>query len=142
MSSDAPVGLLQHRPFVQFWIARVATTIAMQMQAVAVGWQIYDLTGSALDLGLVGLAQFIPALLLLLVAGHFADRHDRRMIVAAAQAVEGLAVATLALGTFGGWMTPRLILGTLSGIGAAPAFRRPALCALVARPLSPSAPLR
>ena len=76
MSADG--SLLQHRPFVQFWIARVSTTVALQMMGVAVGWQIYELTGSALDLGLVGLAQFVPALLLLLVAGHFADRYDRR----------------------------------------------------------------
>ena len=68
-------ALARHRPFALFWCARVAGTIAYQMQAVAIGWQIYDLTGSALDLGLVGLVQFVPVVLLALVVGHVADRH-------------------------------------------------------------------
>jgi hypothetical protein len=51
-----PQSLQRHPPFALFWCARVATTIAFQMQAVAIGWQVYDLTGSALDLGLIGLA--------------------------------------------------------------------------------------
>jgi MFS family permease len=52
--------------------------LAHQMLAVAVGWQMYALTGSALDLGLVGLAQFLPSFLLVLPAGHIADHFDRR----------------------------------------------------------------
>ncbi len=52
------------------------------MQTVAVGWQLYTLTGSALDLGLVGLAQFVPTVILTLAAGQVADRYDRRVVVA------------------------------------------------------------
>jgi len=63
VDQEEPKAILQHRPFVLFWFSRVATMIAFQMQAVAVGWQIYALTGSALYLGLVGLAQFLPMFL-------------------------------------------------------------------------------
>src|SRR5215475_14978532 len=90
--SDPTASLLRHqRSFVLFWLSRVATTIALQMQAVAVGWQIYDLTSSALDLGLVGLAQFIPSLLLVLVSGQIADRYDRRRVIQLGQFVEAVA---------------------------------------------------
>src|SRR5438309_5638607 len=105
MSDPPSVSLRRERPFVQFWTARISTSIATHMQAVAVGWQMYDLTGNPLDLGLVGLVQFVPALFLLLVAGHFADRHDRRRIVSAAQAVAGIASALLTAGTAGGFLT-------------------------------------
>ena len=72
----ASPSLARHRPFALFWCARVAGTIAYQMQAVAIGWQIYDLTGSALDLGLIGLVQFVPVMLLAPVVGHVADRRQ------------------------------------------------------------------
>ena len=124
-------SLIHHRPFVLFWAARVCATVAMQMQAVAVGWQIYDLTNSPLDLGLVGLAQFLPALLLFLFTGHAADRYDRRTVLRICQFVEGCAVAVLAWGTFAGWITRELILATALVIGAARAFEAPALAALL-----------
>jgi hypothetical protein len=71
------------------------------MLAVAVGWQLYALTGSALDLGLVGLAEFLPIVALTLVVGQVADRFDRRLIAVACQIVKGAAAAILALGTLG-----------------------------------------
>jgi MFS family permease len=135
MNSD--FSLLHHRPFVQFWIARVSTIVALQIMGVAVGWQIYELTGSALDLGLVGLAQFVPALLFLLIAGHFADRYDRRRIIAAAEVTQGAAVALLAAGAAGGWMTRELILATVFLIGAARAFEAPTMSALLPRLVPP-----
>src|SRR5215213_2841687 len=73
-----PPALLEHRSFVAYWCARTATNGAYQMQAVAVGWQIYELTGSAFDLGLVGLVQFFPVVVLGLLIGQIADRYDRR----------------------------------------------------------------
>src|SRR5574340_1390105 len=84
-------ALLDHRSFVRFWIARLTGGFANQMQAVAVGWQMYALTGSALDLGLVGLAQFAPSLALLLVVGHVADRYDRRRVLALCQLIDASA---------------------------------------------------
>ena len=69
-AADAqPTSLRHHRPFALYWVSRVSSTVAMQMQAVAVAWQMYDITHNPLDLGLVGLIQFIPAALFVLVAG-------------------------------------------------------------------------
>ena len=74
-----------------FWLARIAATIGYQMLALMIGWQIYALTNSAFDLGLVGLIQFVPAVILTLLIGHAADRYDRRLIVRVAQGVYALA---------------------------------------------------
>src|SRR5262249_15405387 len=123
--------LLRERPFVKFWIARFPPTKALHMQAVAVGWQMYDLTGNPLDLGLVGLVQFVPALLLVLVAGHVADRHDRRRVVAIAQAAAALASALLTVGTATGFLSREWILATVFVIGAARAFESPTISALL-----------
>jgi MFS family permease len=123
--------ILRHRPFTFFWCARVATAIAFQMQGVAVGWQIYHLSGSAFYLGLVGLAQFLPMFLLSLVVGQAADRYDRRTIARICQIVEGLAAACLALGSFTGWQTEKSILAIVFVIGACRAFEVPTLQALL-----------
>ena len=70
-----------------FWFARGSpSTLGYQMLAVAIGWKIYEITGSAFDLGLVGLIQFVPAVVLTLLIGHAADRYDRRLIVRRAHA--------------------------------------------------------
>src|SRR5512142_1528340 len=103
-SSSPESSVLRHPPYRLFWLARIATSLAFQMVGVAVGWQIYALTGSAWYLGLVGLAQFLPMFLLTLAAGHVADRYDRRTISAVCQTAEGLAAAVLAAGSFGGWL--------------------------------------
>src|SRR5207249_5797106 len=114
-----------------FWFARVAAMVAHQMLAVGVGWQVYALTGSALDLGLVGLAQFIPSFLLMLVAGHVADRFDRRRVLQACMVVEALAAGGLALGSYQGWITMQLIFALIFIVGAARAFQMPAMSALL-----------
>ncbi|MEO8279545.1 MAG: MFS transporter [Ideonella sp.] len=82
--------LLQIRPFVRMWFARLFGTVAMQMLMVSIAWHMYELTNSAWDLGLVGLFQFVPALLLALVAGHVVDRHHRGRIVATCMVVQGM----------------------------------------------------
>ena len=86
-----PSSVFRHRSFRQYWIARLTSVFAYQMQTVAVGWQMYELTGSALDLGLVGLAQFLPSVALLLVVGHVADRYDRRRVLSWCQRTEAAA---------------------------------------------------
>ncbi|MGB9081965.1 MAG: MFS transporter [Desulfuromonadaceae bacterium] len=83
--------------FTYYLTARAAATLAYQMAGVAIGWQMYDLTGSPLALGLVGLVQFVPSLVLALYVGHAADRYDRRAIVAIAQSLEALALLSLAV---------------------------------------------
>jgi MFS family permease len=130
-SSGPQPSILRHKPFAFYWFARGFTSIAFQIQGVAVGWQVYALTGSAFYLGLVGLAQFLPMFLLTLVVGHVADRHDRRMVVRLCQIVEGLAAAALALGSFSGWQSKESILAVVFIAGAARAFEAPTLHALV-----------
>ena len=105
--------------------------IAFQIQAVAVGWQVYTISGRALDLGLVGLAQFVPMILLTLLVGHTADRHDRRIISSLCQTAESLATATLALGTLAGWLDVPRVLAIVAVIGAARAFEGPTMSALM-----------
>ncbi|MES1154977.1 MAG: MFS transporter, partial [Pseudorhodoplanes sp.] len=121
----------RHRPFVLFWLARVFSSCALQMQTVAVGWQVYDLTQSPLDLGLVGLAQFVPAVLLVLLVGHVADRYSRGAIVRISQVIEGLIAATLALGTAFDWLARDHILALVFVLGAARAFEAPSLQSLL-----------
>src|SRR5215510_2184716 len=76
-------GLTQQRPFVLFWLARLVSTMGYQMLALTIGWQVYEITNSAFDLGLVGLIQFVPAVILTLLIGHAADRYDRRLTLRA-----------------------------------------------------------
>jgi MFS family permease len=101
------------------------------MLAVAVGWQIYALTGSPFYLGLVGLAQFLPMFLLTLVVGQVADRYDRRLVIRVCQFVEGAGVAVLAAGSFSGRLGGEAILGIVFVVGAARAFEIPTMQALL-----------
>ncbi|MBB5198443.1 MFS family permease [Glaciimonas immobilis] len=101
------------------------------MQIVAVGWQVYQMTGSAFDLGIVGLVQFLPALFLALVVGHVADRYDRRTIARICLFIEGVAAAALAIGSVQGWLTKDAILIIVFIIGATRAFESPTMQALV-----------
>src|SRR5437762_10815081 len=96
------------------------------MQNVAVGWQLYSLTGSALDLGLVGLVQFVPTVALTLVVGQVADRCDRRLVVVTCEVAQALGTAALALGSIGGWLGRDGILAVMALLGAARAFENPA----------------
>ncbi len=130
---DSKTSMLRHKPFAFFWFARGFTSIAFQVQGVAVGWQVYALTGSPFYLGLVGLAQFLPMFLLTLAVGHVADRYDRRAVVRLCQIVEGLAAAALALGSFSGWQSKESILVVVFVAGAARAFEAPTIHALVPR---------
>ena len=82
-TSPAVLGALKHRNFTLYLVARFIATLAMQMQSVAVGWQVYAITNDPLDLGLIGLAQFLPFIVLVLPAGQIADRFDRRPILVA-----------------------------------------------------------
>jgi MFS family permease len=130
-SSDPPPSILRHKPFAFFWFARGFTSIAFQIQGVAVGWQVYALTGSPFYLGLVGLAQFLPMFLLTLAVGHVADRYDRRIVVRLCQIVEGLAAGVLAFGSLSGWQSKESILAVVFVAGAARAFEAPTMHALV-----------
>lgn len=124
-------SLLQHRAFVAFWCARIASGFGFQMLSVAVGWQIYAITGRAFDLGLIGLVQFIPSVLLALPAGHVADQFERRRVVLLGQIAEWTAIVLLAALT----MTHRIhetgILVLVFVIGVAKAFESPSMQSLL-----------
>jgi MFS family permease len=145
MSSDTGLReLLGLGDYMRMWGARLASTAAQQMLMVAVGWQMYELTHSAWDLGLVGLYQFVPALMFTLVAGHAADRMHRGRIIAAclvAQAVVALVLlaATAGWAQAGSWLGRDLLLGLSVVLGLARAFQMPAQQALA--PLLVPAPL-
>lgn len=122
--------LIGYRAFVLFWAARLFGITANQMLMVAVGWQMYDLTGSAWDLGLVGLFQFVPALLLTLPAGQVADRFHRGRIFAASLSVQVVVAAVLVWSSMQGLVHRDLILALSVLLGVARAFQMPAQQAL------------
>jgi MFS family permease len=136
-------SLLKHPAFIQFWFARVASSFGFQMLSVAVGWQIYEVTGRAFDLGLIGLAQFVPSFLLALPAGHVADQFERRRIVRYGLMVELLAIAVLATLSLLHSVHEAGILALVFIIGVAKAFEFPSLQsmlpALVPAPILPRA---
>lgn len=115
-------SVLHNRSFLRLWIARIFSTSAFQMLSVAIGWQMYALTGSAYQLGLVGLAQFLPMLLLTLPAGQTADRYDRRTIVFLCQLTECLIVLLLVLGSIEGWLSAVHLLAAAAVLGACRTF--------------------
>ena len=124
-------SLAGHRPFLFYVGARGFSEFAYQIGTVAVGWQVYALTRSAFDLGLVGLVQFIPSALLVFAAGHVADRYDRKRVVQLCQFAQALAAAFLAWGTLGGWLNLAYIFSALVVFGIATAFESPAAAALL-----------
>jgi MFS family permease len=127
MTAPEPVpdSILRHRPFVFYWAARICAALGFMMLGVAVAWQMYALTGSALDLGLVGLMQFLPMAMFMLIAGQIADRYDRKRLLQVCLAVEALVAAALAVATLSGWISKELILAAVFVFGAARAFEAP-----------------
>jgi len=130
LPTPSPPGLLQHRPFVLFWLARLSATMGYHMLALTIGWQIYELTNSAFDLGLVGLIQFVPAVILTLLVGHAADRYDRRLIVRAAQSLYVLAALMIMAALLAGVLSRDLLFVAVFLIGCARAFEMPTAHAL------------
>jgi MFS family permease len=135
MQPDTLEELIRQRAFMRMWFARLSGTTGAQMLMVAVGWQMYELTASAWDLGLVGLYQFVPSLLFTLLAGHVADRVHRGRIIAAclvAQAAVALILvaATQGWGSPAAWTSRELLLGLSVLLGIARSFQMPAQQAL------------
>ncbi len=130
-SDGALPALTRQRPFVLFWFSRLAVTLAYHMLVVAIGWTIYELTNSALDLGLVGLIQFVPNVILTLLVGHAADRYDRRYIVIAAQVFYVLAAVTVLIVLVSSVKSVNLLFLAVLVLGCARAFELPAGSALV-----------
>ncbi len=134
--SDAPdaapdTRLLNHRPFLLYFVGRGFSRFAAQMATVALGWQVYSMTGSAFHLGLLGLVQFLPVALLVFVAGHIADRYDRQRVVQVCQLAQAVAAGFLCWGSYEGWLTVPAIYVAVMLLGVATAFESPATAALL-----------
>ncbi|MCQ0987606.1 MFS transporter [Jiella marina] len=128
---DDRFAAFRNRRFLLYWLARFAATFATQIVIVSVGWQVYAITGDPWDLGLIGLCQFAPAFLLVLVTGAAADRYSRRLIMGLAVAAEGIGTLVLLLWTFEGLGSPLPVFGILVIFGIARAFFGPASQSLV-----------
>ncbi|MEO7496275.1 MAG: MFS transporter [Massilia sp.] len=134
MSVNTPsgrFGVLRNRNFSCYLSARLLGTMAVQMQSVAIGWQVYEITGSLYNLGLIGLAQFAPFLLLILLAGHAADRYDRRAIINICLAVQLLCGLLLLAFTLSGSHVVWPVFAVLVLFGSARAFMMPATQAVL-----------
>ena len=145
MASDDPAAVmggfavLKQREFTYYLGARFFSTIAAQMLIIAVGWQVYHLTGRVIDLGLIGLSQFLPFLCLSLFAGHVADQYDRGLIIRSCLAV--FLISTLLLLVFAaqGLRSTLPIFGVLGILGIGRAFLTPAGQSFVPNLVPPSA---
>ncbi len=115
-----------------YLVSRASAGVGGTMVRSAISWHLYTLTGSAFDLGLIGLVQFVPALLLSLPAGLVSDRYERRRVVQLAQALTLIATAVLSIRAFAGTAdTPRLLFVTIAIIASAASFSNPARAALL-----------
>ncbi|MEY9753570.1 MFS family permease [Bradyrhizobium yuanmingense] len=123
--------LLRHPAFLFFLLSRSLSRFSSQIAAVAIGWQIYDLTGSAFDLGMVGLVQFLPTALLVFVAGHAADRYERKRVVQLCQLVEAATALYLGAITYLGAVSEVQIFIATFLLGIAGAFESPTTAALL-----------
>ena len=131
IAAPAEPQLLRQPGFIRFMLARTLSTAGFQITAVVVGWQIYALTGSTLELGLIGLMQFLPMLVLTIPAGHVADQYDRGTVVRVCQTVEATAAAILAIGSHEGWLSTHAVFAAVMVLGAARTFESPTVSALL-----------
>ena len=134
-----PLAALRYRDYTVYAAARFFATLCWMMLDVAVGWQVYALTHNTLDLGFVGLAQFLPFVLLVLPAGHVADRADRRLVLIAAYFVATAAVGVLVWFTLSGAHVVWPVFGAMALSGAARAFWMPTSQAMTPNLVPPEA---
>jgi MFS family permease len=128
---DPNTPLFRIRAFALLFTTRLASNSANQMQAIAIGWQVYDLTNSALNLGLIGLVQFMPPLLLMLLAGTVADRYNRRLILRCCYVIEFCMSAGLLLVTLQPHPSVPAIYGLLFVNACARTFENPCVPSLL-----------
>jgi len=133
----SPRVAFQYRDFRLFSFVRLFSIVAFEMQSVALGWQVYSITHRAIDLGYVGLAQFLPGVLLFLVAGHAADRFDRRRILLICNACYGACSILFLLHAHTGRATVGPIYAVLILLGVVRAFSGPASQALLPQMVAP-----
>jgi MFS family permease len=128
----------RHRGFLYYLQARFVVNFATQIMSVAVGWQVYDITRDPLDLGIVGLVQFLPSLLLVLVTGAAADRYNRSAIMGLCFGLEALVCVGLLIFTWSGHVSVLPIFALLVILGVARAFMGPATQSLLPNLVPPA----
>jgi len=124
-STDPRLAVLRNPDFARYLSARLLSSLAVQIQTVAVGWQVYALTHDPLDLGIIGLSQFLPFIVLILPAGHLADTRDRRRILAGCFALMWLCAALLLTLAWRGLDSAWPVFGVMVLFGVARAFAMP-----------------
>ena len=129
---------MQERDFRLWWIAALVMDLGFQMIEVAIGWQVYSLHRKAIDLGLIGLAEFVPMLLFAIPAGQLADRLPRRQVFAASLALGALVAAGLALVTGAGVTATAPFFALAFGIGTVNTLGSPAAQAMAPNLVSPA----
>lgn len=127
----------RHRSYSLFFVSRFLTAFATQIVSVSVGWQMYDATKNPFYLGLIGLFQFLPSLALVLVTGSIADRHNRRVIVAACMFVASISTGLLLVMTMTGTFAPLPVFGIMLLFGLERAFMSPAVQSLAPNLIPP-----
>jgi MFS family permease len=133
-----PLGVFRHTSYRQFWLVRFIAVLGLQMQAVAIGWQVYDLARQSLSieksaflLGMIGLAQFVPLFFLSLIGGQTADRFDRKKIIMIFFAIEVILSAFLIYSTrLESNKALLIVFAVAAGFGIVRAFLPPAMSAL------------
>ena len=132
------IAVFRHRNFLLFWLARIASVFAVQMQAVAIAWLVYDrarqtedVAQSAFLLGMVGLAEFVPIAALSLFAGQAADRYDRKQIIIACYGGQALCGVALTIYAISGASALWPVFGVAALFGGIRAFMAPAMNSIV-----------
>jgi MFS family permease len=139
-ADEAPAGTVPWREnYIPYAISRVLSAMAFQGIGIAMGWLVYDKTHSAFYLGLIGLCQFLPMVVLTLVVGQVADRYDRRRIALIAQSVKAVVAIGLTWAIWSGALSVPMIFISVVILGAAQAFEQPTMQSLVPSIVPPSA---
>ncbi|MGD0366339.1 MAG: MFS transporter [Acidobacteriaceae bacterium] len=126
-----PAAAFLSRDFLRYQLARVVVIIGAEAQALAVAWQVYQITHRAIDLGYTGLMLFLPGLIFILPAGHVADRFDRRHVILVCYVLQAICTAVLLRFAWTGIDDVRPIFAILFVVGTGRAFSGPASSALV-----------
>ncbi|MDX1921600.1 MAG: MFS transporter [Alphaproteobacteria bacterium] len=132
-----PNSPFHYRDFCLLSLSRFIGTLGWQMLGVAIGWQIYEITHDPFAIGLVGLSQFLPSIILVLFAGQLADQMDRKLIMAVTHFIAAFAGAMLMLGVNFDFMSPALIYILSALLGAVRIFGAPAMQALLPNSVPP-----
>jgi MFS family permease len=130
-SAADQISLLRHKQFALYWWTRVLSTAAYQIITVAIQWEIYQLTNSALHLGLIGLVMFIPVIAGTFVIGHVADHYDRRAVIRICQISKAFGAVILLVAGYTGYLSVPLIYLVVFIVGTGRAFEGPTLHTIV-----------